>query len=88
MARRTSRSAGSGKTSILMHNKQDKKALNTCDECGSQYDATTSPMASLCPHCSHLLYDYPNCAHEFDKGRCIKCFWDGTTTHFCSGNQS
>ncbi len=61
----------------------------TCDECNSLYFDASSPMEALCPECSHWLYGYDRCEHEFETesqsspgGRCRKCFWDGTVTAF------
>lgn len=34
-------------------------------------------MLSLCPECSHLIYGYENCTHEFEDGRCKLCGWNG-----------
>jgi predicted RNA-binding Zn-ribbon protein involved in translation (DUF1610 family) len=56
------------------------KTLNVCDECGSEYFATASKMASLCPECSHILYGYENCQHFFEDDRCVKCFWNGSVS--------
>ncbi len=56
--------------------------LNFCDECGSSYYKESSEMLSLCPECSHYLYDYELCKHKFNDGRCIKCYWDGSTTEY------
>lgn len=53
------------------------KEIKRCDDCFSLYYADTSPMANLCPDCSHQLYDYPNCEHQMEQGRCIKCYWGG-----------
>lgn len=54
----------------------------TCDECGSTYLASSSQMASLCPECAHILYGYPNCAHIFRAGKCVKCLWDGSRSEY------
>lgn len=54
----------------------------TCEECESLYYKATSQMASICPACAHSLYDYENCKHVFEKGRCIHCYWDGSTSDF------
>ena len=53
-----------------------------CDECGSEYYRSASKMASLCPECSSILYDYENCVHEFENGWCVKCFWDGRASSY------
>ena len=54
----------------------------SCDECGSQYFAGTSKMAALCPECAHILYGYDPCQHEFNGGRCTKCYWDGSVSDY------
>ncbi|MAE86141.1 MAG: hypothetical protein CMB80_25615 [Flammeovirgaceae bacterium] len=59
-----------------------KKEIRICDECESEYFAKSSEMAKLCPNCSHFLYGYPNCQHNFENGRCENCYWDGSTTNF------
>ncbi|MGV3612387.1 MAG: hypothetical protein ACO1N0_15620 [Fluviicola sp.] len=59
----------------------DKK-LAVCEECESDYFAKTSEMMSMCPDCSHYLYNYPNCVHEFENGRCIHCYWNGNTSEY------
>lgn len=59
-----------------------EKEVKICDECESSYYANSSLMESLCPNCSHFLYDYDNCAHQFEDNRCILCFWDGSITEF------
>lgn len=56
-----------------------------CDECGSDYLAAASQMASLCPECAHWLYGYPRCAHEVRQGRCSKCGWDGSVSAYLRG---
>jgi predicted RNA-binding Zn-ribbon protein involved in translation (DUF1610 family) len=53
-----------------------------CDECGSNYLASTSRMESLCPQCAHILYGYENCAHVFNDGICSKCHWNGALSIF------
>ena len=45
------------------------KNVKVCDECGSEYLASTSKMASLCPECTHVLYGYENCDHVFKDGK-------------------
>lgn len=59
--------------------------INTCDECNSEYYSDTSQMANLCPECSHVLYEYRNCEHEFSNGRCIRCFWNGNASDYIKG---
>ncbi len=56
--------------------------LKICDECKSDYYSETSKMENLCPNCASLLYGYENCVHQFENGRCINCFWDGSTSDF------
>jgi len=56
--------------------------INICDECSSQYYSDTSEMSKLCPECSHILYGCRNCMHEFENGRCIKCFWNGEESEY------
>jgi predicted RNA-binding Zn-ribbon protein involved in translation (DUF1610 family) len=58
------------------------KELNSCNECKSEYFASTSKMNALCPECAHYLYGYENCKHQFEKGRCVNCYWDGSVSDF------
>jgi len=58
------------------------KATQKCDECGSSYYVGTSNMAALCPECSHLLYGYAPCKHDFESGRCRACGWDGARSRY------
>ncbi|MCL2054991.1 MAG: hypothetical protein FWG90_11240 [Oscillospiraceae bacterium] len=60
----------------------EEQSLIVCDECGSEYYQNTSIMMKLCPECSNILYGYDNCNHEFEKGRCLKCFWNGNTSQY------
>jgi hypothetical protein len=53
-----------------------------CDECGSLYYRETSKMESLCPECSHWLYGYKPCEHDFYEGHCNKCHWDGSVSEY------
>ena len=39
-------------------------------------------MSNLCPECSHILYGYKNCDHQFENERCIKCFWNGNVSNY------
>ena len=55
---------------------------NVCKECESDYYADTSKMTNLCPECAHILYGYENCTHYFESGRCIHCFWDGSSSNY------
>lgn len=50
--------------------------LKTCEECKSEFYPNTSQMRELCPECSSILYGYKNCDHQFENGRCIKCYWN------------
>ncbi len=58
-----------------------RKRIN-CIECESEYFEDSSEMAELCPDCTHKLYDYPNCEHDFENGNCLKCGWNGETSDF------
>ncbi len=60
----------------------EDRETKCCDECGSRYFVGTSPMAQLCPECSHWLYGYPRCEHEFAGERCSKCGWDGSVSDY------
>ena len=59
-----------------------EKEIAKCEECGSEYFAGSSLMKSICPECAHVLYGYTNCAHVFENGRCILCYWDGRRSKF------
>lgn len=54
----------------------------SCDECNSLFYVSTSKMNSLCPECSHYIYGYENCNHNFIDGRCEKCYWDGSISNY------
>lgn len=56
-----------------------------CDECGSEYKKGSSEMAGLCPECAHRIYGLPRCPHEFERGRCVYCFWDGSESEYTKG---
>ena len=60
----------------------DEKKIAKCDECGSEYLASKSKMASLCPECAHVLYGYENCDHVFKDGKCTLCLWDGSRSDY------
>ena len=64
----------------------DKEEINhdlkICAECRSEYFSHTSAMKNLCPECAHVLYSYENCNHRFEKGRCIKCNWNGNRSEY------
>ena len=59
-----------------------RREIKIGDECESEYYANASKMMKLCPDCSHYLYEYPNCEHDFQKGRCSKCHWNGKTSNY------
>ena len=63
----------------------NKDNYSICDECGSEFLKSTSKMMALCPECAHVLYGYPNCAHDFKNGRCIYCHWDGSQSEYIKG---
>ena len=65
----------------MIGNTKDK-VIVICDECGSKYFQNSSKMAALCPECSHILYGYENCIHNFYNGRCVNCFWDGSVSDY------
>lgn len=57
--------------------------LKECDECGSEYYASTSKMDQLCPECASILYGYDNCDHVFGEDkRCSRCYWDGSASEY------
>ncbi|MBE6665704.1 MAG: hypothetical protein E7603_05740 [Ruminococcaceae bacterium] len=62
-----------------------EKDTAVCDECGSEYLASKSKMASLCPECAHVLYGYENCNHVFEDGKCTLCLWDGSVSEYIKG---
>jgi len=56
--------------------------ISVCDECKSNYYQASSEMNSICSECANALYGYQTCKHEFDNGRCLKCYWDGSTSTY------
>jgi predicted RNA-binding Zn-ribbon protein involved in translation (DUF1610 family) len=60
----------------------NNKTIQKCSECESDFYTESSLMKSLCPECSHNLYGYQNCKHEFKNKRCIHCYWDGNTSEY------
>ena len=77
---------------VFWNSKYDKivkvkgeKDTAVCDECGSEYFASKSKMASLCPECAHVLYGYENCDHVFENGKCALCLWDGSVSEYIKG---
>ncbi|NOU59623.1 hypothetical protein ELS83_07310 [Marinifilum sp. JC070] len=58
------------------------RVKQNCNECESEYFEDSSEMMGLCPNCSHILYGYPNCKHEFENGNCIKCSWNGSKSEY------
>ena len=61
------------------------REIKICSECESEYYADSSKMMNLCPDCSHYLYVYQNCNHDFKNGRCLKCYWNGTSSKYIQG---
>ena len=41
----------------------DNKNIKICDECESEFLASSSKMMGLCPECAFVLYGYENCKH-------------------------
>ncbi len=54
----------------------DNKNVKICDECESEFLASSSKMMGLCPECTSALYGYENCKYIFEQGRCVKCLWN------------
>ena len=65
-----------------------KREIKKCDECESEFFADSSEMIKLCPNCSHNLYGYKNCDHNFSNGRCSKCYWNGAHSDYVNGLKS
>ncbi|WP_253279776.1 hypothetical protein [Nonlabens sp. MIC269] len=61
------------------------RTIKICDECDSEYYSDTSKMTKMCPDCSHFLYGYDNCNHEFKNGRCVHCYWNGKSSEYVNG---
>ena len=64
------------------HTSMEPRSNKICDECGSQFAAEQSKMENLCNECSHILYGYPRCDHEFRNGKCKKCGWNGSRSAY------
>jgi predicted RNA-binding Zn-ribbon protein involved in translation (DUF1610 family) len=62
--------------------------IKECDECGSTYYSDTSKMDTLCPECSHQLYSHEPCIHDFEEGRCLKCYWDGSVSDYLQSQRN
>lgn len=56
--------------------------IKVCDECKSEFYKEISSMENLCPECSHVLYGYKNCQHDFIDQRCVKCYWNGNSSDY------
>ncbi len=61
---------------------KDNVEIIICDECESEFYQAHSKMISLCPECANTLYGYDNCQHDFIDGRCLKCYWDGSSSTY------
>jgi uncharacterized Zn ribbon protein len=59
-----------------------KQRTQTCDECESEYLASSSKMVNLCPECADYLYGYENCPHQMKNGICINCLYNGKSPKF------
>jgi len=56
-----------------------------CDECGSPFIQGSTATVKLCAECSHLLYGYPACLHQFDPGgSCSRCGWNQARSEYTS----
>jgi predicted RNA-binding Zn-ribbon protein involved in translation (DUF1610 family) len=64
------------------------REMRQCEECCSKYFASASLMSRLCPECAHWLYRYPRCAHEFVRGCCSMCGWDGSVSEYLRALQA
>lgn len=67
-------------TTLKMENQL--RNITSCDECNSNYYTDISQMENLCPECSYILYGCQNCNHDFENGRCRKCFWNGSVSDY------
>lgn len=65
-----------------MNENDHHREIRSCNECKSEYYIDSSRMGGLCPECSHILYNYENCIHQFENGRCKKCFWNGNASDY------
>lgn len=63
------------------------REIKICIECESGYYKDTSEMMDLCADCAHKLYGYPNCEHEFENGKCIKCAWSGQSSKYLKNRE-
>jgi hypothetical protein len=66
----------------------ERRDVAVCDGCGSEYLASSSKMASLCPECAHVLYGYEKCNHVFKDGKCVLCLWDGSRSTYIAQTES
>ena len=60
----------------------------TCDECGSRFYASSSPMVSLCPECARRTYGTPPCPHVMVNDRCRICGWDGSVSDYIKAKRN
>jgi hypothetical protein len=67
---------------MKLKSEMDSSKTTICDECESEFYQASSKMISLFPECVNALYGYENCQHEFNEGRCLKCFRDGSTSTY------
>ena len=65
-----------------MNEKSSERKTAICAECQSEYFSDSSVMQALCPDCAHWLYGHANCRHQFDNGRFIFCYWNGTSSDY------
>jgi predicted RNA-binding Zn-ribbon protein involved in translation (DUF1610 family) len=67
---------------MKLKDKTDDAEIAVCDECESEFYQASSEMSSLCPECANAFYGYENCKHEFNNGRCLKCYWNGSISTY------